>query len=162
MDEKKFEVPNFSQNTVDVKKYILGAFNTLVKGIQSGKMKGVEVGKDNQIMILTNFGTVYGNIQSLTEEHDNNNATPWDASQEFMKIINEQALQLSEHLLSRDEKEISPENLRVINHSSPIYLENVTVIPYANPSSNLKFPSLLIFSDQIVGISFGSPQVKLD
>lgn len=42
--------------------------------------------------------------------------------------------------------------------SIPIYLKNVTIRPFSNPDSGANLAFLCVYSDQIVGVSFGEIQ----
>ncbi|MED0670585.1 hypothetical protein P4S95_10270 [Aneurinibacillus aneurinilyticus] len=159
MDEITYEVPNFVQNTIDMKRAILLSFNAAIEGIKSGEIKSAQVNDGGQMMIMTNFGIVYCDIKSLDEEVDTTNSS--DVNQIISEVLTNQVIKGTDHAIAQYEKEIGTENLRVINDSSPIYLENVTVIPYGNPAAKFNFPSLLLFSDQIVGISAGKQRTEI-
>ena len=41
------------------------------------------------------------------------------------------------------------------SESSPIYLKNVTITPFSNPNVKMKLEFFCLYSEQVVGLSFG-------
>lgn len=158
MEQVENKVPNFIKNRIDLRHQTLSLFNSAVETLKSNENDVITIGADTGVLIMTNFGVVSGNIKELgTSEESTEETKP---GQLVFKMLLEALLKTRNQYLSEDEESIGQENLRVINDSSFVVLENVVVTPFANPNVKTKFESLMLFTDQIVGITFGS--VKID
>ena len=136
MENEKTKAPGFIANRIDVKAVTINcaamSLNTLKEEDTLGELE------DTNIMLLTNFGTIEGEIVL-----DNNN---------FFSDCNE----LRNTLLANAPQK---EGI-IINNSSSIILKNAKIIPYANPSYSIQLQDFSIFSDQIVGFTYGKKEIK--
>lgn len=139
------EVPNFIKNRVDLRFLTVNCFNGAIELLKAGKLKNISMTRETQTIIITNFGVITGKILN------------WEENQEddFFKATIDGAVDSRNKLLSKIEQE-NTEELRPINDSSFIVVKNANIKPYANPTSNFSIAEMILFTDQIVGLSAGS------
>ncbi|WP_034440340.1 hypothetical protein [Clostridium ihumii] len=138
--------PNLIEDRIDLKCLTFDCFCKSIDFLKSGELKNISVGENTTIVILTNFGIMEGIPLKLSNTKDTpseiliNELIP-----KIFEIRNDEIIRLKE----------KNENLSLINDTSSILLKDVTIRPYSNPECISHIKYLTLFSDQIVGISFG-------
>jgi|GEM_PF-1378407 len=152
--EQNNRTPNFLNNRVDLRYHTLTMLNSGIESLKSKENNEISISDDTRVFIMTNFGLIAADIKELgVSDNSSENVKP---GQKLFQLMLEALLNSRNNYLSEQEELIGQGNLRVINDSSFVVLENVTVIPFANPNTKSNLDSLILFTDQIVGISFGT------
>ena len=102
--------------------------------------------KGNKLLLLTPAGLISGDYSPHTEQKTNGT----DIAQNDIPIMMQHAL-ISQAIKQVEEDETE----RVFDETCAIILTDVTI---TNGNTNTKMPTLLVFADQIIGVSFGNPQ----
>jgi hypothetical protein len=139
-EEGTEEGPEFIKNRIDVKVETIIAANTLLNELTKEKI----IDENAKIMIVTNFGIVEG---TLKQEVDAN-----DVAQQ----ISLGSAKIRNNHLSKLEKEVA--SPIITNNNYFVTILNAKVIPFSNPSKIVTFTVLNLFSDKIVGFTFGEYQ----
>lgn len=143
------KVPRFLKNRLDLRFYTVNCFSEAIEYIKAGKIENVSMSQDTKTIIITNFGIITGDILNYGEEEDG----------DILKAIIDGTVGSRNRSLSEIEEE-NTENLRPINDSSFIIVKNAKIRPYANFTNNFKIAEMMLFTDQIVGLSAGSPTLE--
>ncbi|AYB39708.1 hypothetical protein [Brevibacillus laterosporus] len=152
------QTPNFIKNRIDLKIQTLTLFNSAIETMKSEGIAGISLGSDTNVLIITNFGIVSGDIKQIrVQENSDESEKP---GQIVFKMLIETLVKSRNTFLSKEEDLIGHENVRAINDSSFVILENVTVTPFSNPNMKTHLESMILFSDQISGISYGASKVE--
>lgn len=144
------KVPQFMQNGIDFKKAVASYFYGMIDMAKNGELDGITIGEKTNVKILTNFGTIDGRAIYFDEASEGKMATDDSASFLYASVI--KAVDMT---MADQEAKIGSDNLRVINQTGRLVLADAVVTPYANPSFKFNYTRLLVFTDQIVGITFG-------
>lgn len=138
------------KDRIDLKSLTFQCFNTAIEVLKSNEFEGISVSPNTSLVILTDFGIIQGSyIPNLESEDDSNES----AGEIFVRTITGKVFEIRNKRLVELKSE-NPE-LKLINDSSSIVLSDVTITPYSNPSSKSHIGLLTLFTDQIVGFSFG-------
>ncbi len=132
---------------IDMKNYTISMF---AREIGTTYKDTSDINNPHQIkpMFLTSFGMIQG---ELVENHNNS------IQEDNRSIIDPMFVPLMKkrnETIAEWEQEIG-ENARLINDCQFMMLKNVVVTPYASPQDHIELDELILFSDQIVGISAG-------
>lgn len=149
------KLPELIKNRLDLKMITLTSVMDTIDILKSGKIDGISISPKTSIMIFTNFGMVEGENVCFSDSED---SKPLSTSEIVKKLI-ETCFIIRNNEIAKLEEE--NKDLKLINDSSAVILENVTITPYANPMNKLRMQHLILFTDQIAGISFGEFQ-KID
>lgn len=121
------------QNRIDIKAVKLNAVGTLLNNPETGLSR-------NKIILVTSASLIYGTFV------DQNELT-----------VDAKSAELALHKITLDAAKSafqeSPEE--TINNSVSIILKNVTIIPFSAPNVKINLATLSVFSDQIVGYTYG-------
>ncbi|AXM89351.1 hypothetical protein CI793_09365 [Anoxybacillus ayderensis] len=144
MDKKPDnEIPILLKERIDLKALTAKTFVNVVENIRNGKTEEISVDLNTEIWFFTNFGLVSGSLYIPPEENDAFDPT---------YFLHELVFKTRNSLLSSYiEKGVE----RLTNDSSFVLLKDVTVKPYASPSTPYKLGYFLLYGDAILGISFG-------
>ena len=126
-----------STNRIDVKSQKLNALGKLLNMPEAGLTK-------NKLILLTDSSMIYGSLVKQEDILSNNvdvQLKPYEVT-----------LQASKNAYSIAQKE----NINTINNSVSIVLKDVTIIPFATPNVKINFSSICVFSDKIVGFTYGN------
>lgn len=145
-EEKKNKVSKLVTNRVDLKALTIDTLNAAFRIVNSGTIQGIESSDTMEIVLVTNFGYVTGEITDIADASDEEKASEDFKSYLFASTITHR----NNSLASMEEEN---ENLRLTNDSSLIYLKNAVIKPFANPQTSVTFGDLLLFTDQVIGIS---------
>lgn len=138
------EKPKLMENSIDLKALTFTSFSEIVNFMKSSK--DPVIGPNTSIVLLTNFGIVQGTQMEF-------NATEDDSVNAVMNVIISNTFDLRNKHISKLENQ--NEQLKIINDCRSIVLKDVTITTYVNPDSKINLGQLILFSDQIVGMSFG-------
>lgn len=137
-------------NEIDLKSLTFHCIDEMLNAsldtIKSGEIEGASINGDINTIIVTNFGIVKGD---LVKEQTSTN----DESLGFSEAVILKSIEIRNDEISKLENENA--QLKLINDTRAIVLKNVTITPYANSNTPFKLENLILFSDQIVGISIG-------
>jgi hypothetical protein len=124
--------------------HVLGVSAVLEK-IRDGEIGSISIDSDSRLMILTHSALLTADLYTGNLNGDSDSNPAEDPL--FFMLKNVQA---------------AYDNSRegIDNKLIPIYLKDVTIKPLSNTQETTKLPFLCLYSDQIVGITFGS--VALD
>lgn len=137
-----FPKSNTFKNWWDFKKLMLRSFG---KTLRSRKEKGA-FDADTQVTILTNFGTVYADFLESGDLTSNKDLPLTDMYVQFKQALDQS--------LFAAEGEEGETDIKVVVPSGAICLVNAVVVPYANLAKPMKYPELILYSDQIAGVTF--------
>lgn len=126
------------EQKVDMREVTFLAFRTALQTLQDDKEKQL-IPKDCHLVILTNFGQILYRV-----DEDKSGSIGKELANIILKIRDSTLEQI-------------PPDMTVTNDCKMLVLENVTVVPFANPQASLTYSVLTLFTDEIVGITFGKP-----
>lgn len=122
------------QNKIDIKGVKLNTIGTFLNNPEAGLSK-------NKLILVTNSSLIYGTFVDQNK-----------------LIIDTENAELALHKVALEAaKNISlkkPE--ATINNSVSIVLKDVTIMPLSAPSVKINLQTLSLFSDQILGYTYGS------
>jgi len=144
-DNKK---PIFITKSVDMKTSLVNGFLKMIDIMKSGEIP-ITIDENTTLRILMTFGTIEGNIINETHEE-------LIEKEDYASLIYSISIKGVDSNIASFEKEIGEENIKIVNYTERILLSNVTLIPFANPQTKFTYERLLIFSDQIVGVTVSS------
>lgn len=133
------------RNSFDLKAVTFASLSTIADKLNSNSLEGITINGTIEVSILTSFATIIGTI--LNESDDDSKVT-----EEFLidKTIGN-AFEIRDNILKKL-KNKNP-NLKILNNSGSIKLKDVTIIPFANPESKTNFKYLILFADEIKGLT---------
>lgn len=138
--------PKLLDNRTDLKSLTFQCLSTALDILKSDEIGNISIDSDTNVIVVTNFGTVEGTLIDSSKSTDNPNKN-------FVNNL------LAEVFEARNGRIIQLENendqFRLINDTDSLTLENVTITPYANSNNKFNLGELILFSDQIVGLSIG-------
>ena len=144
-DNKK---PIFITKSVDMKISLVNGFFKMIEVMKSGETQ-ITIDENTTLRILMTFGTIEGNV--INDSHEKS-----IEKEDYSSILYSLSIKGVDNNIANFEKEIGEENIKVVNYTERILLSNVTLIPFANPQHKFTYERLLIFSDQIVGVTVAS------
>ena len=147
MDEDN-QKPIFMTKSVDMKTSLVNGFFKMIGIMKSGEIP-ITIDENTTLRILMTFGTIEGNV--VNESHEE-----LIEKEDYASIFYSLSIKGVDNNIANFEKEIGEENIKVINYAENILLSNVTLVPYTNPQTKFTYERLLIFSDQIVGVTVSS------
>lgn len=121
------------QNKIDIKAVKLNAVGTLLNNPEAGLSK-------NKLILVTDSALIYGvfvDQNTITDKGQNTELLLHKVSLEAAKSYSQNAAE------------------GVMNNSVSIVLKDVTIMPFAAPNVKINLATLSVFSDQIVGYSYG-------
>ncbi|MFC0237097.1 hypothetical protein [Fictibacillus phosphorivorans] len=95
------------------------------------------IGPDSQLLIITQNAYIQGKINHFTHEEEENNKY----------FFSEGLTELGSRL------ESLPETMTALNVTAPLHLKDVTISPILNPDQQRQLDEMVLFTDQIVGLS---------
>lgn len=144
-------IPSFMRNSIDFKKSIATSIFSLIQDMREGKFEGVSLGPNTTAAVITNFGLVRGKVVLF----DNESEKGIYENHDYDSLIYMQAIKTLDESMANFETEVGSESVKLVNYTGRLVLADAVVTPYANPQSSFNFSRLLLFTDQIVGITFG-------
>ncbi|MBB6176421.1 hypothetical protein HNQ82_001235 [Anoxybacillus tengchongensis] len=143
MDKKTMnEIPALLQERVDLKALTARVFVNSIEGLKNGKIKDVSIDPNTEILFFTHFGVVSGSLYN-----------PPDDEFDPVYSLHEVILKARDSLLS---SYIEDGVKRMVNDKSFVLLKDVTIKPYANNDNSYKLAYFVLYSDAILGLSFGN------
>ena len=139
-------VPNFLKKRIDVKAATLTTFYDALKATNPENGEAF-LDPKTTILIITNFGLVNGEIENLQDTQD---------QEDIVTKVDQAIFKGRDHILAAVEKRVGCD-ASIVNNSSIIALKNATITPFAAPQARHTFSRFFLFTDQIVGISYGTP-----
>lgn len=147
MNEKEISIeegtencPEFIKKRIDVKVETIIAANTVLNELTKEKM----IHENAKIMIVTNFGVVEGTLKHEVDTND------------MAQRISMDSAKIRNNHLSKLEKEVA--SPIITNNNYFVTILDAKVIPFSNSRNKLTFAALNLFSDKIVGFTFGEYQ----
>lgn len=122
-------------NKIDIKAVKLNTVGTLLNDPKTGLTK-------NRLILVTDSALIYG---TFVDQNTISTDAP-EADLLLHKVVLEAAKNASQHATEG-----------TINSSVSIVLKDVTVLPFAAPNVKINLATLSVFSDQIVGYTYGYP-----
>ena len=147
MDEDN-QKPIFMTKSVDMKTSLVNGFLKMIDIMKSGEIP-ITIDENTTLRILMTFGTIEGNV--VNESHEE-----LIEKEDYASLVYSISIKGVNSNIANFEKEIGKENIKVVNYAEKLLLSNVTLVPYANPQTKFTYERLLIFSDQIVGVTVSS------
>jgi hypothetical protein len=145
MEQDETCVPTFLEKRIDVKAMTLLSFQSAIEAKTESGESALGNPKPD-LFIITNFGIITGEIQNLDDVESQE-----DVGAQIDNVI----FKNRNNILAALEKDYGSD-ARVVNNSSIIVIKNATIIPFTLSQSRHNFNRLLLFTDQIVGISYGT------
>lgn len=121
------------QNKIDIKAVKLNTVGTLLNNPETGLSR-------NKLVLVTSASLIYGTFVNQNELSVDDKK----AELALHKITLEAAKKVFQE---------SPEE--TINNSVSIVLKDVTIMPFSAPNVKINLTTLSVFSDQIVGYTYG-------
>jgi hypothetical protein len=131
---------------VDLKAFTYECFNVAIDVLKSGELENVSLSPNTKVLFLTQFGIVEGTPSK--KDSPNNNVKEAFTNMLIFKTFEGRNQKIE------DMKTKNPD-LTIINDTGSIVLENVVITSYANPDSKFNLGTFVLFTDSIIGISFG-------
>jgi hypothetical protein len=148
------KLPKAIENRSDLKLLTLDALYSIIDNVKSGQIVNISIPTNTNVFVITNFGVVEGSMVRFSNNYNQEFAN--DTTNEYSKMLINQAFRFRNEKISN--LETVNEAFKLINDSSAIILENAVVIPHASPNNKSNYKILVLFTDQIVGLSFGERQ----
>ena len=126
-------------NRVDFKNLTIGHMNDILKSLNESQ------GARNGIIIFTNFGMVRGMLTEPMIESEESDSSV------FQQVV-KKAINFRDEDIADSEKEGN--RPRPVSDQGFISLRNVKIHPYTSSTAST-IEEMIIFTDQIVGVSFG-------
>ena len=120
-----------SNAAVDLKAFTLQAY-------QSAFNETAQAQQDQRIILFTSSASIIGTVVTGNER-------------DSYCVANSTMLEKRDKLV----KKLDEENIAFVNNAATIQLKNVTIRSFSNPNASFNLPVMNIFSDQILGFSFG-------
>lgn len=141
-DEK---ISDSVQNRMDLKACTIGSLTQSIEMlIHSDKVK---LDSNTTVTLITNFGNVEGTFDYSTVDDDNASVSS--------SIINA-AVKVRNTFISQNETA----DTIWVNNCGMITLLDATITPFATPNIKQHYANLSLFTDQIVGFTFGTKETK--
>ncbi|MGG0727278.1 hypothetical protein [Bacillus paramycoides] len=142
MDTK---IPELLKNSIDLKKATVDSFCHTIDALKSSEQDGLSIDLATKLIFFTNFGMITGNLLD--------SYLPKSDEEKMIERFHEGVFMFRDSQLNKsfDEEDIT----EILNKTGCIALTNVEVSYHANPSNVQMLPYLLLFSDQVVGLTFG-------
>lgn len=137
------KVPDFIKNRIDIKTDTINTLALFLEELNKRNEKS-SLNPKIQVFLLTNFGTVKGDIVIGSSSEDN--------TQNSALILNNTFIDIRNNLWANDSREKN----NIVNNTSYITVLNAKIVPFANPNIIFNFKILNLFADQITGFTFGS------
>lgn len=151
MSEEKYEKPLSLKNKFDSKALILDLFSNIADVANNSE---INLTSKVQPAFITNFGVIQGDIVREGDEKTPH-VTDNGALIGLMCASLDTVLNIRNRDLTELEQEVGAGNVQVTN-SSFFVLKNAIITPYANPQNKFNIGEMVLFSDQIVGITVGN------
>jgi hypothetical protein len=142
MTEEK--IPPFLKDCIDVKAMTIIGLSTAIKSMIKSKTEPI-LSTNTKVLIITNFGSIEGNIVSYLDNEEDSN---------LAKIISDGLFNVKNRMMSAIQDDIGQPI--VTNNTGIVTILDATVTPHGNPLVVSQYKILHIFSDQIVGFTFGN------
>ncbi|MBD7984403.1 hypothetical protein H9649_07420 [Sporosarcina sp. Sa2YVA2] len=146
-NEESNETPKLLSDRIDARALTVNIFYDAIETLKSGKIEGVSMGQDTQLVIYTTFGTVTGQLMEDEYENDAQLNSAAMIHEIFMKVRNKQLISLEEEGVNR-----------LVNDSGYIPIVNAQITPFGNPNNVHRLGYFLLYPDQITGLTFGQYQ----
>lgn len=124
---------------VDIKSVKISAIGNLLNNPDAGL-------QNNRLMLLTDASLIYGTFVNQ------NDLLLSDADIEL--VPHKLSLEASKKMFYSSQQNGNP----TINDSVTIILKDVTIMPFSSPNVKINLSALSLFTDQIVGFTYGSLQ----
>ncbi len=135
MEDKKR--PEFIKNRIDLKATTVTAFAYALDSMKEEN----SIGQNTKLLLLTNMGTIEGDIYFPNDQHKDN----------IEVILADSFINIRNNILCDDEMEM--EKPTIVNDTSIITIVNAKITPFSNSNQVLNIPTLNLFADQILGFS---------
>lgn len=137
---------------LDYKKAQIIATSEYVENLKDSRY----VPLNTKLIFLTNFGEVFGEVVNSDEVVKHFEANETNLTDENFDEINFSYLEYAaDEVIQYQESIPGNENITVKQFTGTIHLKDVTIYPYLTKEP-VKKGHLLLFTDQIVGISYGT------
>lgn len=141
---------NTLNNRVDLKSLTFQCFNSVIDVLKTNE-SNILVGNSNvSLVILTHLGMIQGDFISnfdISDDSQDNNEI------KLVKTLSGKVFEMRDKELLEFQSENS--NFKLINDSGTIALSDVTITPYNSINNAIHLGFLSLFTDQIIGFSFG-------
>lgn len=144
MDEKN-KAPDFVKERIDVKAETILSFAHAIGRLKAGAVAGISLAPDTNILMMTSFGFVEGEIETFEGEPKTASAA---MSKALFGIRNDDFVNMQEHGRNT-----------VTNNSSIITVRDAKITYYASPQNPSRIAELFLFSDQIIGFTYGNKSI---
>jgi len=142
------EKPTFMTKSVDMNVSLVNGFFKMIEVMKSGETQ-ITIDENTTLRILMTFGTIEGNV--INDSHEE-----LIEKEDYSSMLYSLSIKGVDSNIASFEKEIGEENIKVVNYTERILLSNVILTPFANPQHKFNYERLLIFSDQILGVTVAS------
>lgn len=147
-----------SLKVTDMKKSFIESIGLIVpmgKDLKLDETERTLFTENFKTILITSIGMIECEITNLGKELDDEIEKHPDAHYTYIKLF-DSCLKARSELLMKDEENPDFYNWPSINQSKAILLKNVTI--HHNVLNNkVNMPYLWIFSDQIIGVTYGAP-----
>lgn len=141
-----YEESKLINERIDVKAATIISLHTGVTVINEGSIEGIEASGEMELVYITNAGFVTGKLVNIDDAANIDNATKNFNSYLFASSVKSRNTSIAD-------EESKNENLKLISDTATIYLKNATLRSFAAPNNVINFGDLLLFADQILGVS---------
>lgn len=141
------DTPKLIENRVDLKGFTVNALNAVVQALNANEFTDVTVKEEVSLYFLTNLGLIEANIVTVPKKDDVKKLT----EDNFISFLIDNMIDARNKVIS--DLEEKQDNLQLVNGSSFIYLKKAKITQANSPGYTLD--ELILFTDQIIGITFG-------
>lgn len=143
-------LPKSVLDLIDFKSYHISRYADMVERLKSGEK--VQFGPNTKVVILTHSAQVTGTlIDTLTEETNESETESQIFIRTFLRTLTESLVKE----LSGNESGKPVEKAAFSNVFKVINLKDAQVTPFADPQTVFSYSHLTLYTDQVVGITFG-------
>jgi len=145
----KDNIPNLLKNRADLKMLTFKGLYRAIDALKSGEIEGISIGTNTNVSILTSYGIVTGTLISPMEQEDiQRNKVEIVVESIYKAVFNGR-----NDIISKLESD-NPD-LHLISDSSALLLKDAVINPYADFNNSIRLAYMLLFTDDIKGLSFG-------
>lgn len=120
----------------DYKKAITTTFDSVLRELVNDEGKNIRTIKpDSKLLIITQNAYIEGEINHFDQEEAE--------TYFFSEALNELVKRLNE----------LPDRMEAANLTGPLHLKEVTISPLTNPAEKRKLNEMVLFTDQILGLT---------
>lgn len=146
-------IPGLLNRRIDMKYATTITFYDVIQHIKAGEIPGFPLQADVRLLIITNFAIIEADL--VDPDAAAQEINPENMKAELYKALINGVTEARNSAIIEWEQENNLDKIALINDTSYLILTNAVIIPHANPEARFQMGEMLLFTDQIVGITAG-------